>query len=437
MVGHGRRISTFFDSPPEVACADLNYDEGGTEAGLFSGGNPANLTLLDVACGMPLGCTGDPSPAPRRSSLNEFTSRLFSSSFGRGPCYMPFSGGRESSMWLALATQYARRHGHDDPVPLTLRYPGLASPEQLTLQELVVAQLRLADWERVEPDDDLDLIGPVAGAALWRTGPFWPPNAYTMAPLIEMARDGVFVLVTGLSDFFAWWRWAPLAGVLAGHRRPARRDATLLASMLVPVSARARAARRRVRPPLSWLQPAAERRAVALLTSRQAGVPVRFSRAATTQITHRCFTGAAGTFRALGDALGTTIELPLSRPGVVESLAGAGGWLGFGEQRSMLQRLAGDLLPSELLARRPAPDLNPIFFGEPSREFAANWTGAGLDESVVDVAALRRNWLSERPDPRTACLLQYAWLNEPFALGSSPPTSGELQVTQSNQRGSR
>ena len=129
---------------------------------------------------------------------------------------MPFSGGRESSMWLAMATRYARRHGHGDPVPVTLRYPGLASPQQLTLQELVIAQLGLADWERVEPDDDLDLIGPVAGAALRQTGPFWPPNAYTMAPLIEAARGGVFVLVTGMSDFFAWWRWAPLTGRSSG-----------------------------------------------------------------------------------------------------------------------------------------------------------------------------------------------------------------------------
>ena len=222
------------------------------------------------------------------------------------------------------------------------------------LQELVVAQLGLADWERVEPDDDLDLIGPVAGAALRRTGPFWPPNAYTMAPLMEAARDGVFVLLTGISDFFAWWRWAPLAGVLSGHRRPTSRDAALLGSMLMPVSLRARAARRRgVPPPLPWLRPAAERQALALLTARQAAVPVRFDRAATTQITHRCFSGAAGTFRALGEALGTTIELPLSRPGVVESLAGAGGWLGFGEQRAMLQRLAGDLFAAGPIHRAP------------------------------------------------------------------------------------
>ena len=351
---------------------------------------------------------------------------------------MPFSGGRESSMWLAVATRYARRHGHGDPVPVTLRYPGLASPQQLTLQELVIAQLGLPDWERVEPDGDLDLIGPIAGAALRQIGPFWPANAYTMAPLIEAARGGVFVLVTGLSDFFAWWRWAPLRPSSLVTADLTRVTPRCSPRCWCPASLRARAARRRGmrrRCPGCGRRP--KRPALALLAARQAAVPMRFEPRATTQITHRCFTGAAGTFRALGEAIGTATELPLFQPGVVESLAGAGGWRGFGEQRAMLQRLVGDLLPSELLARRPTPDLNPVFFGEPSREFAARWNGAGLDESVVEIEALRRSWLSNRPDPRTACLLQYAWLSDQVALGSSPLPAGELLLTQSNQRGSR
>jgi hypothetical protein len=372
------------------------------EAGVFSVGNPAAVSFLDLACGMPLGCNRERPPAPRRSSLDEFRALVFASAFDRGPCFIPFSGGRESSMWLAMATRHARSHGHDDPVPVTLRYPGLASSEQLALQELVVARLGLADWEVVEPDDNLDLIGPVASGALRETGPFWPPNAYLMAPLLEAAREGVFVLLTGVSDFFSWWRWAPLAGVLSGHRRPRVQDAALLASIAVPASVRARSLRRQGMPPLSWLRPDAERRALELLTTRRAVVPVGFDRACTTQITHRCFTGAAGTFRALGQALGTRIELPLCAPGVVASLAGAGGRRGFGEQRAFLQRLGGDLLPSEALPRRPAPDLTPIFFGEPSKQFASAWTGSGLDESVVDVDKLRGELVTTTSNQREA-----------------------------------
>ena len=414
---------------------DAVYSESAMEAGAFSVGNPANLTSLDVACGMPLGWNSSPPPAPHRSSFDEFTTRLFSSSFGRGSCYMPFSGGSESSTWLAVATRYARRHGHDDPIPITLRYPGLASPEQLRLQERVIAQLGLADWERVEPDEDLDLIGPVASAALRQTGPLWPPHAYVMAPLIEAARDGVFLLLTALEDFFTWWRWAPLVSVVARQRRPTARDAALLSAVLMPVALRVRAAGRRgTPPPMPWLRPAAERRALALLRTRQAAVPVRCNRAMTAQSTHRCFSGAAGTFRALGDALGTTTDQPQCRPGVVQSLAGACGWRGYADLRGILEQLAGDLLPADLLVERPAPDAIGVFFGARSREFATSWSGGGLDESIVDVDTLRQTWLSDRPDPRTACLLQYAWLTEQLAGASCPSTTtNELILTHQHK----
>ena len=47
-------------------------------------GNPANLTSLDVACGMPLAARAFPRRRRVASSFDEFTMRLFSSSFGRG-----------------------------------------------------------------------------------------------------------------------------------------------------------------------------------------------------------------------------------------------------------------------------------------------------------------------------------------------------------------
>jgi hypothetical protein len=335
-------------------------------------------------------------------------------------------------MWLATATRYARRNGHDDPIPLTLSYPGLASPEEHRIQERVVTQLGLADWERVEPEGSLDLIGPVAGATLTRTGPLWPANAYLMTPLIEAARDGVFVFITGLTDFFSWWMWAPLVSVIERHRRPIKRDLVLLTAAMMPTSMRARALRgRNVPPTMPWLRPEAERKAMALLRRRQADVPRRFDRAMVTQVTHRCFDGAAGTLRAIGDSVGTSVDQPLRRPGVAQSIAGAGGRRGFRGMKTMLLEMCGDLLPAEVFAGRPGANLAPVFFGDASREFAASWNGAGLDESVVDTEALRRNWLSDTPDARSACLLQYAWLTERIsAAGGSLPTP-ELLLTHS------
>jgi hypothetical protein len=403
-------------------------------AGAFFAGNPANLSFLDLACGMPLGCNGDRPRAPLAASLEEVCARVWSPSFGRGPCYVPFSGGAESSMWLATATRYARRNGHDDPVPLTLRYPGLASTEELSVQERVVAHLRLADWEQIEPEGSLDLVGPVAAATLARTGPLWPPNAYLMSPLVEAARGGVFVFVTGIDDFFSWWPWGRLVRVLERHRRPGKADLAMLATALMPTALRVRAARgRRVRP-LPWLRAAAEHEALALLRRRQAEVPLRFDRATMMQVTHRCFGAAAGSLGAIGDEFGTYIDQPLRRPGVVESFAGWGGRRGFRGSTAMLRQMCGDVLPADLLAPRPGPDLTRVFFDDESREFAINWSGAGLDESVVDAEALRRSWLSDRPDPRTACLLQYAWLTENAPVARSMPTGGELLLTRSYQR---
>jgi hypothetical protein len=406
--------------------------------GACSADNPANVSFLDLACGMPLGWNGDRPRAPRAASLADACARVWSNSFERGPCYIPFSGGGESSMWLATATRYARRNGHDDPIPLTLSYPGLATAEELHVQERVVAQLGLEDWQRVEPDESLDLIGPVATATLARTGPIWPANAYVMTPLVEAARDGVFVFITGLADFFAWWRWAPLVSLIERRCRPTRRELALLGTVLMPVSLRARAAGRRGIPPtMPWLRPAAEREALSLLRRRAAGAPLRFDRATTAQLTHRCFDGAAGTLTAICQAFGTTIDQPLREPGVVESFAGAGGWRGFPGLKAMLLAMCGDLLPPELLGRLPGADLTRVFFGDQSRQFAANWTGAGLDDSVVDADALRRNWLSDTPDPRTACLLQYAWLTEEARNPRFMTTTGELLLTHTANRETR
>jgi len=427
------RVVDHYVSHPRAARKgdEVLYLKYGMDAGAFSVGNPANMTFLDVACSMPLGWSGERPRSPRASSLEEACTRMFASSFERGRCYIPFSGGRESSMWLATATRYARRNGHDDPIPVTLRYPGLASANELQVQERVVTHLGFDDWERVEPDGGLDLIGPVARATLARTGPLWPPNAYMMAPVIEAARDGVFVLITGVTDFFSWWRWGPLMGVFDLHRRPTRHDLSLAAAALMPAPLRVRAARRHgAPPPMPWLRPVAEREALELLRRRQAAVPLRCDRAMADQITHRCFIGGAGTFRALGEAFGTSIDQPLHQSSAVDSFAGASGWRGFRGLSDALRRMCGDLLPPEVLIARPAPDLTRLFFGDASREFAAGWSGAGLDHSVVDAAALRRNWLSDTPDPRTACLLQFAWLTEQVSDAGSVTTTDELLVTQ-------
>jgi hypothetical protein len=72
--------------------------------------------------------------------------------------------------------------------------------------------------------------------------------------------------------------------------------------------------------------------------------------------------------------------------------------------------LFGDLLPEKLLSRPSKAAFNAAVWGPGVRVFAADWGGEGVDERWVDAAALRREWLSERPDFGTALLLHAAWL---------------------------
>jgi hypothetical protein len=58
-------------------------------------------------------------------------------------------------------------------------------------------------------------------------------------------------------------------------------------------------------------------------------------------------------------------------------------------------------------------------WGPAVRTFAADWEGKGVDRRLVDVDALRSNWLSPAPDFRTGLLLHAAWLEAQPSASSS------------------
>ena len=71
----------------------------------------------------------------------------------------------------------------------------------------------------------------------------------------------------------------------------------------------------------------------------------------------------------------------------------------FRDRTTAMKGLFGDLLPAEVLERRTKASFDGAFWSEPSRSFTRNWDGAGVDERVVDVAALRMEWRRTRPGP--------------------------------------
>jgi asparagine synthase (glutamine-hydrolysing) len=87
-----------------------------------------------------------------------------------GPCVVPFSGGRDSSMLLAVACDVAREAGLDQPTALTLVYPGHREADETTWQRQVLAHLRgrglQPAWSQVRVDDEADVVGPLVAPLL-------------------------------------------------------------------------------------------------------------------------------------------------------------------------------------------------------------------------------------------------------------------------------
>lgn len=85
--------------------------------------------------------------------------------------------------------------------------------------------------------------------------------------------------------------------------------------------------------------------------------------------------------------------------------------LSYEEGDAMLEpaRVLGD----EILSRSTKAHFDEVAWGPRSRAFASEWDGDIGDPSIddlIDPEALRRNWSADRPDFRSAILLQAARL---------------------------
>jgi len=321
-----------------------------------------------------------------------------------------FSGGRESAWLLAAATSAARRHGHPDPVPATLRRTSEGSRRETEHQERIVRHLGLDDWERITVGDDLELLGPYARRALSEAGILFPAHLYVFLPMLDLARGGVLLAGGVLTDFFLYWRWARVSEVIALRRRPHRRDLRDLAAAAVPPRARRallHPERRLELPP--WLQPGPAREAERLLLSQWSDIPVSFDAAMSRQRTHRCHAGTRRSLEALGSVAGARFLMPLRDERFAAAVAAAGGRRGFGDRSAAVERLAGSLLPAELLQRSDGAGDRYVSVGEATRAFLDGWSGDSVDPEIVDVGVLRDTWSSGDVPYASTMLLQAAF----------------------------
>lgn len=389
---------------------------------------PVRATALELASGKPFGEQPTP-PLPSvgpdvspRAALDDALRPWLAT----GRCFTGFSGGRDSSAVLAVATNLARREGLALPVPVTLRYPGVADADESGWQERVIGHLGLDDWVRIDVEDELDYLGPLATRLLRRHGVMWPPYFHYEHVLLEQASGGVLLSGHDGDGVFGSWPWAGLSSVARRRRRPRRRDLIDLGVVAAPPPLRRWEARQH-RLPLPWLRPAPRAMVESGLAAEVAGQPRRWDRWLPWLSRRRSLALGLATIDVLARDSGARAVHPFLDPRFLAALARHGGGLGYGERTEVMRALFADVLPGEVVARKAKSSLGGGFWRETSRAFAAQWDGRGVDEDLVDPMALRAAWSAPRPKIGAVALLQGAWLAGEQPSPPSDQSSGPVE----------
>lgn len=380
------------------------------------------LRPIEIASGLVFG-TERPGPAVSAVPPDRIRTLLEDAvlpALRRPPCLVSFSGGRDSSCILALASSVARREGLPPPVPATLRFPGLPESDENEWQERVVGHLGLDDWIRLQPGSDLDALGPVAAAVIDRHGLLWPFNTYVHQPLVECARGGSLLTGFGGDEILEHMRPDRLHAVIARRVTPAPRDVLRVGLAVSPWRVRRSVLRRRSPLRLPWLTTGGQAVLAGCWTTDEAQQPRRLAARARWWSRRRALRVA---MRSLSELAGEDVLLssPLAAPELAASLH-ADATLAFGDRANRLKAVFGDLLPDALYERRSKASFNRAFFGPHARSFVKRWQGDGVDTQLVNRDALRKAWHEPVPDGRTFTLLQHAWmLTEASRAGASSP----------------
>jgi asparagine synthase (glutamine-hydrolysing) len=378
---------------------------------------------LDIASGWLFGTDEAVAPLPRVEHGFHPTTALEEivlPAVAAPPCLVSFSGGRDSSAVLAVATAVARREGLPLPVPVTLEPRGVPAMDERRWQELVLSHLQIVDSQRIVVDDELDLVGPVAQRVLRRHGLLFPPTFTVLAVILAEVKGRS--LLTGISgdSYLGGWRYGELSAGLRG--KPTGRSAVAAGYAALPGAVRARYLRR-LAPVLPWLRPATQRRVIERWSVEEAGEPVGWNQFIVWRTRLRRMLAMTYMSRLVGEDAGIPVISPLEHPRFLSALAAAGGRRGLGGRTAIMRTLFAGRLPEAVIARTDKARITPAVFREPARDLARTWQGEGSDDTLVDPGALRATWLAPDPDLRSGLQLQAAWLASQgrSGRGASPP----------------
>jgi hypothetical protein len=380
---------------------------------------PTGLPIVDawdIAVGQPTGArplrrlAAAAAPHPERVLRNALRTALL-----HPPCIVAFSGGRDSSLLLAVAADLAAREGLDPPIALTFRYPADPAGDESCWQELVVTHLQDAGlrfpWVCREITGELDIVGPLTAPVLRaHRGPTYPAPLGNTILLARHAAGGSLVTGNGGDEVLGGHR----AAVLRAVARRRGRGLTMSDWRLTATCAAPRVIRRRLACRLAgdapWLRPAVRTAALAETVGAEADRPLRWDHSVATARASRAAQVGETTRRRVAEDHDCMLVEPLASCDFIASYAVTGGPFGGIGRAAGIRLLAGGLLPDAVIERRLKAWFNASRFGPVAREFAENWDGGGVDERLVDPVELRSAWLREVPPASTAMLLQQAWL---------------------------
>ena len=378
----------------------------------------SSLTPLEIASGLVLGTVpGESVRIQPNTGPREALERAVLPALERPPCIVSFSGGRDSSAVLAVAAHVARREGLPLPIPGTNVFPSVEHSNEAEWQERVFSHLRLDEWIRLEHEHELDCVGPVARSVLTRHGLLWPFNAHFHAPLLRHASGGTLLTGIGGDELLLITNRSRWVELLRARARPEARDALRLGFAIAPRPLRHWVHARRLPLEFGWLRPEARRRLANHWAHERVRQPRRWAELVAWVRRLRYVQVGTASLAAIAATENAAIAHPFLDPGFGAAIASLPRGRRFDTRTQAMTRLFGDLLTTDVLERRTKASFDGAFWNEPSRSFALEWDGSGVDEDVVDVRALRAEWSKPAPDPRTFTLAQSIWIGHAVASG--------------------
>lgn len=328
----------------------------------------------------------------------------------RQPCFVAFSGGRDSSAVLAVALHVARRECLPEPTVWTHRFPSIVEAQEDDWQQLVIDHLRPRTWHIEDMTGTLDALGEEAIGLRRSFGPLWPPVAWTHLRLLAAAEGGSVLTGEGGDNVFDLKRMSLAHNVVMRRGRVGPGVWRATARAVAPARLTETIARH-LRDAPTWLQPSS-RHEFAALSARDARAPLRWDRATEGFLTTRSWAKGRQNLQRIADGRSVELVHPLADEPFVRRFAADGGWLGVRTRTAAMHLLFADLLPDALLRRSSKASFGGAVFGPQSRDFAHRWDGAGVDPALVDAGRLKAEWLSDRPSPMSLGLLQQAFVAE-------------------------